>query len=228
MVYSIKKGVKNEGKYQGIIISMIKLEIKFSREYEIQRISETIKRIDFYREHKYNIRFPEKLSIDFNTNVSNIPENQIKDAVELEFKEDDYLAQKTFLLENWPKLMNEIAIELSKTDLKFLEIYNVNLTKYGVGGSYHYPDIIVSNIKNSYNIGLLRTILHETIHLGIHPWIEKHKIDHWQKERIVDLLMSRISPRLSKFQQVPIQTENIDKIFNDNYPNVEKLIEAIH
>jgi len=203
---------------------MIKLEVNFSQEYEVQRILETIHRLDFYREHKYNVRLPEKLIANPNINIS---ENQIIDAVKSEYKEDDYIIQKIFLIENWQKTTDEASVELSKTDLKLLETYTINLTKYGVGGSYHYPDVIVANIKNSYSIGLLRTVFHEILHLAIHSWIDENKIGHWQKERIIDLLMTKIIPKLSKPQQIPIQTENIDKVFSDNYPNIKTVIKKL-
>lgn len=206
---------------------MINLLVKFSPEYEIQRVKETLKKLPWYKEKGYKVRLPEKLIIDSKTVVSDISENKIKEAIEIEYDEKDYKTQKVFLLENWQKIIDEIFVEFSKTDLKLREIYTVNLTKYGVGGSYHHPDIIITNIKNSYNIGLLRTTFHEILHLIIHPWIMEYKIGHWQKERIVDLLIEKFIPRLSKPQQMSIKTEDIDKIFNDNYPNIGDIVKKI-
>lgn len=206
---------------------MINLLVKFSPEYEIKRVKETLGKLPWYKEKGYKVRFPEKLIIDSETIVSDISENKIKEIIETEYDEKDYTTQKVFLLENWQKIIDEIFVEFSKTDLKLREIYTVNLTKYGVGGSYHYPDVIITNIKNSYNIGLLRTTFHEILHLIIHPWIIEYKVGHWQKERIVDLLIEKFIPRLSKPQQMSIKTEDIDKIFNDNYPNIEDTLKKM-
>ena len=139
----------------------------------------------------------------------------------------DYKTQQKFLFDNWTKLMNEISPELTKTDLKPDEKYIVNLTKYGVGGSYNYPNTVIANIKNSYSVGLLRTTLHEILHLNIHQWIIEYNINHWQKERVVDLLIMKLVPRLSKPQQLSINTEDIDKMFADNYPNIKTIIKKM-
>ena len=62
------------------------------------------------------------------------------------------------------------------------------------------------------------------LHLIIHHWITEYKISHWQKEKVVDLLLTKLVPQLSKPQQLPVETENIDKIFNKYYPNIELII----
>ena len=69
--------------------------------------------------------------------------------------------------------------------------------------------------------------MHEILHLTIHSLITKYNVSHWQKERIVDLLMMKIIPRLSKSQQIVIDIGEIDKIFDDNYPHVEDAIKKI-
>lgn len=70
---------------------------------------------------------------------------------------------------------------------KIPDTFIIKLTSYGMGGSYDLPNIVRFNIKST--IGP-KTILHEIIHLAIEPWIIKYKIRHWEKERIVDLILN--------------------------------------
>ena len=131
------------------------------------------------------------------------------------------------MLENWQKVIEEGSIELEKTSLTLKDTYIIYLTKYGVGGSYNLPNSIIVNIKYKYSFGLLHTVFHEMLHLIIHPWITEYKISHWRKEKVVDLLLTKLAPQLSKPQQLPIETENIDKIFNEYYPDIELIIKNI-
>jgi hypothetical protein len=203
---------------------MINLTINYSSEYEIQRIKYTLEKLQWYRDNKYNVSLPEKLVADSDIVIS---EDEIKKLVDVEYNEDDYKTQEKFLLEKWQKLVDESWSEFSKTSLSPLNTYKIYMTKYGVGGSYNLPDSIIINIKYTYNIGLLRTAFHEMVHLLIQPWIVEYKVSHWQKERIVDLLLLKFIPRLAKSQQTRIETEEVDKIFDENYPNVELIVKNV-
>ncbi|MDE2218038.1 MAG: hypothetical protein KGJ58_01100 [Patescibacteria group bacterium] len=203
---------------------MIDLKISYSIEFEVERISETLRRLNWFKAKGYNVLFPSSL---LTSNSMNISEEKIKNSVIAEYVESDYKIQKDYLLTNW----NDVATQLSEglSNIMFVPMnhYNIFLSKYGVAGSYHYPDEIIVNIKFKYEKGLLRTTAHEIIHLIIQPLIEKYKINHWSKERVVDLLMLKLLPQLSKPQQLPINTEQIDNIFNKMYPDVEAVIKDI-
>jgi len=95
--------------------------------------------------------------------------------------------------------------------------------KYGIVGSYESPNVIFVNIKKFYNEGLLRIIIHESIHLLINSYILNYKTDHWSKERIVDLIFLDLFPELSKMQVIP-DTEALDELFYEYFPNIEKVI----
>lgn len=208
------------------LITMIKLEVNFSLENEIQRVQYTLNKLRWFMDNKYKINLPEKLKINPDI-IPDVSENQIRESVLAEYNEDDYKTQKDFLLKNWQKVADEALIELKKTSLTPEDIYIIHLTKYGVGGSYNPPNSITVNIKYRYSLGLLRTVFHEILHLTIHSWITEYGISHWQKERIVDLLITKFVPQLSKPQELPIETEDIDKIFNKYYPNIELIIKNI-
>ena len=204
---------------------MIKLTVKFSPEYEVEQIRWTLSKLQWYKDNGYGLKFPESLDVD---SEGDILEEQIKSAVNAEYDEDIYKVQEAYLLENWHKAIDEASSELAKTSLQPLGAYTINLVRYGVGGSYHYPDSVTVNIGSKYEKGLLRTVFHEIVHLMIHPWISEYKVSHWQKERIVDLLTAKFVPQISRTQEIPIEvTEPVDKVFNEHYPDIELAIKNV-
>ena len=76
---------------------------------------------------------------------------------------------------------------------------------------------------------MLKAIIHEIIHLAIGESINKHKIGQAQKERIVDLFFARNFPNRAITQNVysSINTDKIDQIFDDNFPDIQTVIEKI-
>lgn len=204
---------------------MINLTVKFSQEYEFERIMWTLSKLQWYKDNGYDLKFPESLDVDSGADIS---EEQIKSAVNAEYDEDSYKAQETYLLENWHKIFDEASAELAKTSLQPLGTYTIYLVRYGVGGSYNYPDAVTVNISSKYEKGLLRTVFHEITHLMIHPWISEYNVSHWQKERIVDLLTMKFTPQISRMQDIPTEvTEPVDKIFNEHYPDIESVIKSV-
>lgn len=69
---------------------------------------------------------------------------------------------------------------------KFKKKIIVHISKYGVGGGYNLPNNVYINMDLRYDP--IETIRHEIIHLIIENFIEKNKIKHWEKEKIVELL----------------------------------------
>ena len=204
---------------------MIKLIIKYSPEYEVERVKGALGRLPWYKDNGYDVKLPEGIVVNPNTNFS---EDQVKDFVNKEFNENDFKIQEAYLLENWRNVIDEASVEITKTPLTPRDTYIVYMTKYGVGGSYHYPDSVIVNIKCKYGKGLLRTVFHEMVHLMIEPWIVEYKVGHWQKERIVDLLITKSVPQISRPQQIPVEiADPVDKIFNEHYPNIELIIKNV-
>jgi hypothetical protein len=99
-----------------------------------------------------------------------------------------------------------------------LETFLVYLTSYGAGGSYNPPNVIVFNINNK---GGLKTIIHEIIHLLIEDQVQKYKIQHWEKERIVDLIMNSKEFDFLKYnfwqRDYAGAEKYIDKLFDDYF-----------
>lgn len=143
---------------------MIDLKINYSVEFEVERISETLRQLDWFKNKGYNVSLPSSLSV---SNPADISREEIKNSVITEYVENDYKTQKDYLLMNWSDVATQLSEELSKVALVSLNQYKIFLSKYGTAGSYHYPDQIILNIKFKYEKGLLRTTAHEIIHLII-------------------------------------------------------------
>jgi hypothetical protein len=208
---------------------MPKINIIYSKEFDIQRVVDTVKRIDWYVENGYNLRslsFPKILDIE---KIKDYSVKEIEESVLSEYNEDLYKDNKKFLIDNSDKIFQEIESAFSKSGLLYKDEYNIYLTKYGIGGSYNLPNIVIINLNNSFNISMLRTIIHEIVHLAIEEDVTRYKIDQKQKERIVDLFFIKNFPRRIFMQKIysSINTEKIDQTFDDNFPNMESVIKKI-
>ena len=128
---------------------------------------------------------------------------------------------------NWEKVSRELSLALLNSSLFDQEEYIINLTKYGTGGSYNLPNTVIINVSFNYNLGLLRTIMHEIIHLSIQKYIDEYKIGQWQKERIVDLFFIKNFPKRIKMGNVymSINTDKIDQVFDQNFPDMRAIVE---
>lgn len=198
---------------------MSKLNIKYSAQIELERVMGSIKKLPWFRENGYSISLPEGVS-----ELSS--EEKIREGVEKEYAENIlvYEKEKISLLERWEKYGEILKEKLKGCSLIFYPEYEVFFSAYGVGGSYQLPNLLIVNAKKGYQIGLLRTVIHEIIHLSIEESIQKFQTSHWVKERIVDLTFEKFFPELAKKQNIPIPTEKIDNIFSDHYPDIEKII----
>lgn len=97
-----------------------------------------------------------------------------------------------------------------------------NVVLYGVGGGY-YPDKSTFSIWTDGNPSLpkfkrtnpIHTVGHEIIELSMNPHVKSLEIPYWQKERVVDLLMSE-SPLASLFPGYK-QQDNGDRTVDKHF-----------
>lgn len=205
---------------------MIKIKIKYSIEDEIKRIITTIKKIDWFIEQGYDfdkLTFPKSLPI---AKIKLVTEEEIKSFVEEEYNIEDFDNNAKYLKSEWLKIGVILSEKIQKIGIKPEDEYFIYFTKYGMGGSYHRPKSVILNITRKWNVGLLRTVIHEIIHLSIEDLIMEYKIKHWAKERIVDLIFADFFPEFSKMQNIP-NTEEVDIVFNKYYPNIKKIITEV-
>ena len=195
------------------------LKFKYSVNMETQRVLYTYSKLDWLQKEGYKISWPK--NIDFLDN-KNLSEDYIRNIINEEYRTREYKEVSLELEELWKSKSKNIIKNILKTKLPLEKEYIVYLTKYGVGGSYKLPNKIVLNFNNTNS--LFKTVVHEIIHLCVEPLIKKYKIEHWQKERIVDLIVLKINPRWKKTQQIPLNTKKLDKIFFDNYPDIDKIL----
>jgi hypothetical protein len=158
----------------------MKLKIKFGKLFELNRIKNSLSKLDWYNSQGYKISLPEAVGKDST-------DDEIKEAIE--YNEEDFKDYANKLTEEF-SLINDKYFETLKEifDVEIPEVYEVYLTKYGVGGSYNLPNKIIKKITAKKEG--IKTIVHEIIHLIIQPLIDKNKISHWEKERIVDLILN--------------------------------------
>jgi hypothetical protein len=206
---------------------MSKIKIIYSKEYDIQRVKNTINKIDWFIENKYDYKkfsFPKKLDLE---KIKNYSDQEIEDIVASEYEETLYKENEQFLNKQWSTIFNEIEQAFSRSSLVIQDEYNIYLTKYGTGGSYDIPNKVIINLSKSWNIGMLKTIIHEIIHLSIQKYIDEYKIGQWEKERIVDLFFIKNFPNRVPMQNMPINTKDIDEIFIEKFPDIKAVIEKI-
>ena len=202
---------------------MIKINIEYSIQKETERVINTISRIDSFIERGYNIRkllFPKNLSYE---ELKLMTKDEIQKLITEEYIIDDYKKNIKYIQDRWLQIGPKLSAGIEKMKIVLIPEFDIIFTKYGITGSYHTPKTIIVNIQKFYLEGLLRSIIHESIHLVINPFILSYKIDHWSKERIVDLIFLVFFPELNKMQIIP-NTDELDKIFYEYFPNIEEVI----
>ena len=206
---------------------MIKLSLEYSKEFELERIESTINRLDWYLSNKYSLSslsFPKNIDVD---NLKEIKKEELVEAVGEEYDESKFVTTAESIVQMYEKYEVKLEDFIKSIGLSVIPEVKVSLTNYGIGGSYHLPNEIIVNINRFFNIGLIRNILHEIIHLHIQTLIDQYKISQWNKETIVNLLFEKAFPEIYKEPNIPMDTTKIRKIFEENFPNIKKVISLI-
>src|SRR3989338_467912 len=137
--------------------------IEFSLELEKERIRFTNSKLNWYKEHKYNISLPKDLEKEFNS--------------------ENYLKAKEQIQESLKEL-SAFLNKLKETTNKPVEKeYIIILTKYGTGGSYNPQNKIIVNISNKERI--IETIKHEIVHLALEQEVKEKGLSHEEKENLI-------------------------------------------
>lgn len=214
---------------------MIKLDFIYSEKEDVGRILYTISKWDFYQQYYDSgwIKLPAKLE---KTKIKEYSNDEITDSVKEEYLNKStkiYKKVEQEILDNWQKVSEKIENVSAGTNLKFPSELEIQLTCYGIGGSYWLPKKIILMATKFYP---LATIVHELIHLAIEDWIKKYQVGQTQKERIVDLFMSkyfsdlfpdRLIPNWSQQVYQKIAYQEIDEIFERFEPDMETVIEKV-
>jgi hypothetical protein len=203
----------------------ISLNISASLDGEFVRIKNTLSRMDWYVENGYKPALPPELQPILNEKRI-IADDEIKKFLERNFDEGEYETKFGELLKGW-KGKGQIFIEkLKSVGLEIENKYEIRLTKYGTGGSYNQPNNITINIESTKREQKWHLLAHEIIHLAVQDWINKYQIGQWEKEKIVDLIGSRTLDSY-QFQNYNKDVLYVEEIFNEHFPNIEKVIEKV-
>ncbi|MFA5886721.1 MAG: phosphotransferase [Patescibacteria group bacterium] len=157
------------------------LNIKFGIALESERVKNTIAKMDWYDFNGYKPRLPEGINKEFS-------EEKIKHQISKEFNRGRYVEVANQITADFSTNYFQLSSKLENFFNKDIpDTFLIYLTNYGTNGSYFLPNTIVFNINSQRGS---KTIVHEIVHLLIEDWIQKYKIQHWEKERIVDLILN--------------------------------------
>ena len=197
----------------------IPIEFKYNLESEIERVKETLDILDWLTKNKYRFLLPEGIK------SKDISKEEIKKLIEKEYDLEIYKTAEEAVLKSW-KGNNKTIKEINEkmTGSKIIDKLNVILTKYGTQGSYILPNSVIINISKVPPEFLIKTVIHESIHLMIEHLIKDYSVEHWVKEHIVDLIIDFEFKSRFKMQSVPDWVLPADNIFKDNYPNIDIVI----
>ena len=144
-----------------------------------------------------------------------------------------YESARDQILDGWKEKFEVLQKGLASLGLKPDNKYEVRLTRYGTGGSYHYassPKMVMVNLEAKKRHAPAEIICHEIVHLCIESWIQKYKYGeelHWRKEHIVDLIMREIFPD-ELMQNIDSKLgAQIDEIFENNKTDMEEVIKQV-
>lgn len=149
-----------------------KSQVKFvinSLEEEKEIVRLTKEKEKWFKKNKYRFTLPNK-------------------PLEAIYKKEDYLKKIKKIEQDWQKQERQFFSILEDFfGKKFKKKIIVHVSKYGVGGGYDLPNHVYINIELPYNI--VKIMRHEILHLIIEPFVQKYKIDHREKEKIINCLM---------------------------------------
>jgi hypothetical protein len=151
----------------------------------------------------------------------------VLEAVSAEFDEKFYADEVAKIKNDWDRIKEKFFENLKTLGQPLQEKYYVCITKYGVGGSYGWPSDIQLNINQNRRDSAAKTLAHEIVHLTIESLIKQYNIEHWTKERLVNLTINKFFPENPTLQRDPENAEQISEIFEREFPNMKKVIEEI-
>lgn len=160
----------------------MKYDFECTFKSELNRVLQTFSKKEFYIKYGYKIILPKGFTLKNDYELGNL-KYTIKQ--EMDHKNTANIVDE---INKSLKINNKLQQFYNKLPFEKPNIIKVQLTKYGVGGSYLPPNKIIINL--SYKIDPFETLVHETIHLLTEePVVQKYKLTHPEKEGLVDWIM---------------------------------------
>jgi hypothetical protein len=194
---------------------MITIKFEYGIDTEVQRVKNTIDDARWLDNNKYKYFLPafiEKTEQD---------EETLKKAVEKEYSETEFKEAENAIITGWDKRGKDVEIiQKNIIGANNFDELNLVLTKYGTSGSYRLPNKIIINLRDKVFDFLVKTVIHESIHLMIEKLIKDNNVDHWRKERIVNLIIEKEFQSAYKMNNSPEYAKDVDVLFKEFYPDM--------
>ena len=198
----------------------ILIKFQFNIESEVRRVERTLGISEWLTKNNYKFLLPNSIK-----NFKDVKIETIRRSVEDEYDLKIYQTAESAILKSWEKYSGSMKKINQKMDGSYmLDEITVVLTRYGTQGSYVSPNSAVINISNIPPESLIRTVIHESLHLMIEHLIKKYSVEHWVKERIVNLIMDLEYKSRFKIYSVPDWALATDTIFKEYYPDLSLLM----
>jgi len=201
---------------------------------EFSQLKNVLRKKDFYEKNGYKVAYPDNpLLLD-----AKILQNQ--DLMFETFKnaeyDENYYKEGLRVLNPYKDQIEKLILKLKDLgknwSFKMFPEYQIVLTRYGPGGSYHYDTgtVVMLATKDGKfkRSDPIQTIVHEIVHMGIEESIViKYKLSHWEKERLVDLLVSTIfKEEMPNYRMQDTEFANLEHYINaDTVLELPKAIE---
>jgi len=163
----------------------MKYSVHYSFKTELQSARKTVKDFEWCKKNGYKVKLPKGIN-------ERSPRSALYSAVKKDFLSNRIkinkikVKVKALLIEH----KSEIDNFFSNFGYRVPSLVNIYFTNYGTGGSYVLPNKVIVFFKDSAG-WVVRMVIHETIHLIIEePFIKKYKLNHWEKEAVVDAFFS--------------------------------------
>lgn len=202
----------------------VKLAISYGVEQEVERVLYTIKRLPWYAEQGYavdRIQLPGGVTKDST-------DDDVARAITAEYSDADYSEWATTLQQEWSVISEGFERMRSEPSFHLEKEYGVTLTKYGMGGSYRADaSRAIIKIPTQAQGGIAGVAAHEVVHMTIQYLIDQHRVRHWRKERLVDLLMEHFFPGLRKMQAIKEDISMVDQEFEKSFQDIEVIARSV-
>ena len=204
---------------------MITLAISFSENSELNRVRETLKRLPWYREHKYPDTFA-KLPLDVTESSA---EAAIVASVSKEYDPQLFKETEEYVQGKWNVVVEGFEELRKMRGIELRDSYSVVLTKYGSGGSYNgaIGELIIRIGSQKRREQIVGVIVHEIVHMTIQHLVDRYEVPHWRKEKLVDMLVERYFPALEMSQNIPEDVSIVESTFNSLFPDIGAIAKEI-
>lgn len=186
------------------------INIKYGIDFEIARVKNTLAKLDWYITQGYKPRLPESIKKDSS-------EQEIQNQIKKEYAKEKYKEIGKKIIHDFSLIQKTFTERVKDIFSKETpDAFLINLTNYGVDGSYNLPNTVIFNINNRKG---LKTVIHEIIHIFIESYIKKYEIQHWEKERIVDLILNSKEFTFLDYNNWQSGYNNVEKYIDNLFMN---------